>query len=344
MPRFGILGVGNTVAIARQHALALQKIPSVTITALLSRTRARAEAFAQAHCPSAVVCDTLEEFLALVDCVCICTPNQTHAAYAIAALQAGKGVLCEKPLGGTPEQLKQLRQLSACSTQTNLVGYNFRYQPPIKLLRELLHGGKLGTLLWYHEQKGGNRLADFSLPYEWRMDRASGGGSTMDFCSHMLDHYLYLSGERAAQLRTCGTQLRTFVPQRPDGHGGQRRVETEDYTHLSLLGAAGTAITLTASRVGIPCERLELVGSEAMVSWCSQQPEQLLLWQKDAHGVLPQTSQCLACPGTLQQTYDEQAQAFVDAWQAQRPISPSIADGCELLELLQSLLRAGHAE
>lgn len=339
MPRFGIIGVGNTVAIAQQHVLALKKLPDIRITALLSRTRERAEVFAHTHCPDAVVCDTLEAFLALVDCVCICTPNQTHAAYAIAALQAGKGVLCEKPLGGTPEQLETLRQLSLRGAQTNLVGYNFRYQPPVRLLRQLLQDGKLGTILWYQEQKGGNRLADRSIPYEWRMDRASGGGSTMDFCSHMLDHYLYLSGECAAQLHPCSAQLRTFVPQRPDGHGGQRSVQTEDYTHLSLRGANGAAITLTASRVGVPEERIELVGTEGMASWCSRQPEQLLLWQKDARGVLPQAPQVLACPGTLQQTYDEQARVFVEAWQAQRAASPSLADGCELLRLLQTLLQ-----
>lgn len=343
MVRFGIIGVGRTVAIAQRHAEALKKCPEVRITALLSRTRSRAEAFAQTHCPDAVVCGTIQELLELVDCVCICSPNQTHAAYAIAALRAGKGVLCEKPLGGTPEEIAQLRQLSEESGLPNLVGYNFRYQPPVKLLRSMAAEGELGRLLWYREQKGGNRLADSSVPYEWRMSRASGGGSTMDFCSHMLDHYLCLSGARACDLRLRSAMLETYVPQRPDGAGGIQAVETEDFTHLSFTGPDGAAVILTASRVGIPCESLEIVGTRAMASWSDRRPGQLLVWKKDADGRLPAEPQVISCPGSLQQTYDEQDSAFVEAWLNRRAIRPTLAEGLDVLALLQEAIAASEA-
>lgn len=338
MVRFGMIGVGKTVAIARRHAEALKKCPDVQITALFSRTRSRTEEFARSYCPNATICGTLQELLELVDCVCICSPNQTHAAYAIAALQAGKGVLCEKPLGGTPEEIAQLRQLSKESGIPNLVGYNFRYQPPVKLLRSMLEAGELGRLLWYQEQKGGNRLADFSIPYEWRMSRASGGGSTMDFCSHMLDHYLYLSGAHARELHLRCAQMETYAPHRPDGAGGICAVDTEDFTHLSFTGPDGAAVALTASRVGVPYERLEIVGTKAMAAWSSQQPEQLLVWKKDVGGCLPDTPQIFSCPGSLQQTYDEQDCTFVDAWLSRRAVQPSLADGCDVLALLQEAI------
>lgn len=338
MVRFGIIGVGHTVAIAKQHVEALKKLPEVQITALLSRTKTRAEDFSKVHCPSATVCETLEDLLNLVDCVCICSPNHTHAAYAAAALRAGKGVLCEKPLGGTPEELSTLRHLSLTCGTPNMVAYNFRYQAPVQRLHALLHSGELGSILWYQEQKGGNRLADPSIPYEWRMDRRSGGGSTMDFCSHMLDHYLYLSGEPIQSLGLAHAQFRTFVPQRPDGAGGMRTVETEDFSHLCFTGSSGASIVLTASRVGIPCERIEVVCTGGMALYTSLQPEQLLVWRKNADGVLPTSPERLSCPGTLQETYDAQDRAFLDAYLGNRSIHPTLAEGCDLLALLKHTL------
>lgn len=334
MVRFGIIGVGNTVAIAVQHARALQKLPQVRITALLSRTKSRAAAFAQDHCPDAVICDSLDELLPLVDCVCICSPNQTHAAYASASLEAGKGVLCEKPLGGTESELRRLQECSRESRCTNTVAYNFRWEDAFRQLRELLLEGSLGDILWYQEQRGGNRLANAGLPFEWRMEKKSGGGSTMDFCSHMLDHYLYLTGARAKELRLTHADLRTFFPQRPDSCGGVRDVETEDYSRLALHHGC-TEILLTASRVGCPCDQVQIVGTRGMALYSSQNPTELLVWHKNSSGALPTSPEILPCAGTLQGTYDAQDAAFVEAYCRGEPMHPTLEEGCALLELLQ---------
>lgn len=334
MVRFGIVGVGRTVAIARQHADALNKLPQVRITALYSRTKSRAEEFARDHCPLAVVCDSFEQLLEQVDCVCICSPNCTHAFYALQALAARKGVLCEKPLGGSREELEELARVSRACGVTNMVAYNFRYQAAFLQLRRLVQEGIFGKLYWYQEQKGGNRLANANVSYEWRMDKASGGGSTMDFCSHMLDHYLFVSGESAADLHLEDSQCSVMIPVRPDGKGSRRAVETEDFTHLRLTGRDGTQILLTASRVGMPGDRAELAGEKAMALWNGLEPDVLLLWQKDETGALAAEPQRISCDDVLQQTYDRQDAAFVAAFQAGKAIQPDLAEGCQLLHIL----------
>lgn len=344
MLRFGLIGVGNTVAIARQHAEALKKLPDVKITALLSRTRSTMETFAGAYCPEAALCNSIEELLELVDCVCICSPNRTHSAYAIAALRAGKHVLCEKPLGGTSEELSELKRISSETALTNLVAYNFRYQAPIKKLHSMFSAGELGDMLWYQEQKGGNRLSNFSVPYEWRMSKASGGGSTTDFCSHMLDHFLFLSGTKASDMKLRYAQMETYVPQRPDGCGGMCAVETEDFTHLCFTAPGNVSVALIASRVGSPCDRLEIVCTKAMISWSGLQPESLLVWRKDSNGCMAAEPEVISCPGTLQQTYDEQDKAFVDACLHGQGIRPNLADGCDLLAVLQDCITVASAE
>lgn len=338
MLRFGLIGVGNTVAIAKNHAQALAGRADARITALLSRTRSHTLAFAQAYCPDAKICDTLEELLALSDCVLICSPNATHAAYALAALRAGKHVLCEKPLGGTDEELEQLQRESERCKTVNAAAYNYRFLDAFEKLYARIQSGEFGRILWYAEQKGGNRLANAGLPLEWRMERGT-GGSTMDFCSHMLCHALHFTGLQPQQLHLEDAALRRYIPQRRDAQGVLRPVGSEDYSALRLTGENDLSITLLASRVGVPCEQLQIVGTKAMACYNSLESTVFRIWHKDAVDSFGEAEQ-ITCDASIQRSYVRQMDEFIRCVKAGRAMHPTLAEGCQILRLLQQAVKA----
>ena len=335
MVRIGMIGTGSTFAIADYHAEALQRIPEAKITALFSRRRESAMLFAKKHRLDARVCDTYAQALEAADCVCICSPNSTHAAYAMQALREKKGVLCEKPLGGSEEELLRLEKLARETAVCNMVAYNTRYSPEIKLLKRLMGAGAIGRVFWYREKKGGNRLADPRVPYEWRMESGQ-GGSMMDFTSHMLDHFLFLTGQEPGCLRRGHAVYKTFIPERPDGAGCMKKVLSDDYSQLALEDADGAEVSLTSSRVGIPFGGIELVGENGMAYFSEAQPRTVYYWEKK-QGRFAAEPEKLAVEGAGD-TFFEQDRAFIRAVMERKGIAPGLPYGCALLKFLKQTM------
>ena len=187
-----------------------------------------------------------------VQLVDICTPGDTHAEIAIAALDAGKHVLCEKPLGNTLAEAEAMAAAAARAAQHGvraMVGFNYRRVPAIALARRLINDGRIGGLRHVRAAYLQDWLADVSVPLTWRLDQErAGSGALGDIGAHAVDLAQYLSGEH---LTGVSGVLNTFVPERPvAGDPGQTGpVTVDDAALFSGRLASGALAAFEATRV-----------------------------------------------------------------------------------------------
>jgi len=180
-----------------------------------------------------------------VDLVDVCTPGSSHAEISIAALEAGKHVLCEKPLANTVEEARAMAaaaERAAAGGVRAMVGFNFRRVPAVALARELVEAGRLGALRHVRAAYLGSHLLDPELPLVWRLQAAeAGSGALGDLGAHAIDLAQYLAGDRIAGVSAL---TETFVRERPlaDGSGGQLGPVTVDDAALFIARFVGGAL------------------------------------------------------------------------------------------------------
>ncbi|NHT19003.1 Gfo/Idh/MocA family oxidoreductase [Cellulomonas sp. IC4_254] len=151
-----------------------------------------------------------------VDLVDICTPGRTHAEIAVAALEAGKHVLCEKPLANTIEEAEAMvaaAEAAAARGVRSMVGYTYRRVPAVQLARQLVADGRIGSVRHVRVQYLQDWLADPEAPLSWRLDKQqAGSGALGDIGSHAVDLAQFITGER---LTGVSGLMETFVHERP---------------------------------------------------------------------------------------------------------------------------------
>ncbi|WP_371663682.1 Gfo/Idh/MocA family protein [Streptomyces sp. NBC_00280] len=151
-----------------------------------------------------------------VDLVDICTPGDSHAEIALAALAAGKHVLCEKPLANTVEEAMAMTEAAEEAErrgQLAMVGFNYRRLPATALARSMVAEGRLGTLRHVRVTYLQDWLVDPEFPLTWRLRKeAAGSGALGDLGAHIVDLAQYLVGEPLAGVSAL---TETFVRQRP---------------------------------------------------------------------------------------------------------------------------------
>ncbi|MFN2628533.1 MAG: Gfo/Idh/MocA family protein [Gaiellaceae bacterium] len=155
-------------------------------------------------------------------------PNDLHAAPTIAAAEAGKHVVCEKPLGRNADESYEIWQRVAATGVQHMTAFNYRFVPAVRLARELIEAGELGEPHHFrgrYLQEWGPTTADV-----WRFDRdAAGSGALGDLGAHVIDLSRYLVGE----ISSIVGSIRTFVPGRSVDDAFEAVVEFEG-------GAVGT--------------------------------------------------------------------------------------------------------
>lgn len=151
-----------------------------------------------------------------VDLVDVCTPSHTHAEIAVAALEAGKHVVCEKPLANTvaeAERMVTAAEQAAPSGARATVGFTYRRVPAVALARRLVAAGRVGTVRHVRAQYLQDWLSDENTPMSWRLDRASAGsGALGDIGAHVIDMAQFVTGSR---IRSVAGMVETFVDTRP---------------------------------------------------------------------------------------------------------------------------------
>ena len=165
-----------------------------------------------------------------IDLVDICTPGDTHAEIAVAALAAGKHVLCEKPLANTVAEAESMAAAARSAPgQQAMVGFSYRRTPAVALARQMVADGAIGTVRQVRAQYLQDWLADEKSPLTWRLDKErAGSGALGDVGAHIVDAVEFVTGQQVAGVSGL---LETFVKQRP--MPGERAAGT------SIGGTAG---------------------------------------------------------------------------------------------------------
>jgi predicted dehydrogenase len=151
-----------------------------------------------------------------VQLVDVCTPGSSHAEIAIAALEAGKHVLCEKPLANSVDEARAMERAAAAARGRgvrSMVGFNYRRVPAVAFARQLVAAGRLGEIRHVRAQYLQDWVADPEFPLVWRLRREeAGSGALGDIGAHIVDLTQYVSGQRITGV--CGL-TETFVRHRP---------------------------------------------------------------------------------------------------------------------------------
>lgn len=198
--RIGIIGTGS---ISEAHLGAYNRNPEAKISAICDLNEERARKVAQKYNAEKVYTD-YRELLADpgIDAVSICTWNNTHAQFAIAAVQAGKHVLVEKPLCRTVEEALQVEQAVRASGKLLQVGYVRRFDPNVEVIRQFIDNGEFGNL-YYAKASTLRRLGN---PGGWFSDvTRSGGGPLIDIGVHVIDLCWYLMGRPKVKTISANT-------------------------------------------------------------------------------------------------------------------------------------------
>ena len=207
-----------------------------------------------------------------IDVVDICTPNNLHAEIAIAAAQAGKMILCEKPLAmNGPEGLKMVAAVEKAKVP-NMVWYNYRRIPAVTLAKQLIDEGRLGKIFHYRAKFLQDWTISADLPQGgtalWRLDvEAAGSGVTGDLLAHCIDTALWLNGG----LASLSAMTETFVKERKHTLTGKvEKVGIDDACAFMGRFANGSLATFESTRYARGHKALytfEINGEKASIFW-----------------------------------------------------------------------------
>ncbi len=178
-----------------------------------------------------------------VEVVSITTPNALHAQMAIAALEAGKHVWCEKPMAPSLDESERMAAAAHAAGQVAILGYNYIQSPAARYIGALLNSGAIGPLNHFRLEMDEDYLADAEAPFSWRSQASSGYGALDDFVVHPLSLITTLIG---APIEVFGEMSKPYQD-RPDG-GGRRPVETCDIATALIRMADGVTGTIQANR------------------------------------------------------------------------------------------------
>lgn len=172
-------------------------------------------------------------------------PNDAHAEPSIAAAQAGKHILCEKPLARNAREAAQMLEAVEKTGVVHMVAHNYRFVPAIRLAYDLIRSGQLGEIYHFRAVYLQEWIMDPNFPFVWRLDKnVSGSGALGDLGSHIIDLARFLVGEP----RKVSALAKTFIKQRPVPGGGTGEVTVDDAFVATVEFETGAIGTLEASR------------------------------------------------------------------------------------------------
>lgn len=300
-----------------------------------------------------------------VDIVDVCTPGDTHAEIAVAALEAGKHVLCEKPLANSVAEAETMADAAKAARARgvrSMVGFTYRRVPAIKLARSLVADGQLGEVRHVRAQYLQDWLIDPQAPLSWRLDKTrAGSGALGDIGAHIIDLTQYITGERIVGVSAI---LETFVKERPvaASFGGLAGTAGEGTGPVTVDDAAiflgrfsgGALATFEATRFATGRKnsiRIEINGSDGSLAFDFEDMNVLHLLQ-NSDGAAAGFRRILVTepehpyiaawwpPGHVlgyEHGFTHQAVDFVTAIAEGRDPEPSFADGLNVQRVLAAV-------
>ncbi|MXQ13000.1 Gfo/Idh/MocA family protein [Microvirga makkahensis] len=179
-----------------------------------------------------------------IDVVSITTPNAFHPEMAIAALEAGKHVWCEKPMATRLEDAERMLAAARASGRVAALGYNYIQNPVMRLIRRILDEGRIGAVNHVRIEMDEDFMADPEDLFSWKSEASSGHGALDDFGVHPLSLLQVLVG---GVRRVCGHMVKPHAD-RPVPDGGRRAVETFDIATVLMELGSGASGLLAVNR------------------------------------------------------------------------------------------------
>jgi predicted dehydrogenase len=296
----------------------------------------------------------LDELLSTdVDLIHVCTPNNTHLPVALKVLEAGKHVICEKPLATSAKDAAGLLAAAQEAGVVATVPFVYRYHPMVRELRTRVAAGDAGRITSLH----GSYLQDWLAGAEdqnWRVDDQAGGPSRAfaDIGSHWCDLTEFATGDRIAAI---SAQTRTVRERR-----GGVAVRTEDLVAAQFRTVAGVVGTVVVSQVAAGRKNrlyLEVSGTESSFGFDQEDPERLWVGRRDGSRLLTRDPETLSPPAARvsrlpaghAQGYQDAFDFFVaDSYAAVRGDHPDglpdFAAGARSARLVDAVLRSAAAD
>jgi predicted dehydrogenase len=363
--RSAIIGTGF---MGRTHLEALRRVSGVEVYMIVANRLSEARNLAAASGVDRIGDDyrkVLED--PAVDVVHICTPNHLHFPIAKAALEAGKHVVCEKPLATSAGEGRSLVALARKLGLRNCTNHNLRYYPLVQQMRRMREEGELGEILVAQGTYSQDWLL-YDTDWNWRIDSKVNGPSRVmaDIGSHWCDMLEHVTGERITSV--CA-DLKTFhaARKRPktavESFAGKLLkpeecdevpIDTEDFgSVLFRIGPAGRG-AFTASQVSAGRKNrlnIEIYGTKASVAWDQERPDELWIGNRNSNNQLivkdpsllkPAARSYADYPGghsegyadTFKQVFRRFYQSIADPDAA--PEYPQFADGLRQLQILEA--------
>jgi predicted dehydrogenase len=291
------VGVAGLGFIGPAHIEALRRIPGIEVVAIsensknLAKEKAALLGIEKYH---GNFNDLLKED---IDCVHICTPNNLHYEMAKSALEAGKHIVCEKPLATTAEEGENLLEQAKKKGIIHAVHFNIRYYPLVRQMKIMREKGELGEVYSII----GSYLQDwlfYETDYNWRLEPELSGKSKAiaDIGSHLMDLLEYISGLKITEVMADFNTIHPVrkKPLKPvETYSGKMLkpedfakvpISTEDYATVMLRFDNGNKGVITVSQVDAGRKNrlsLEISGSKETYAWCSESPNELWVGKRD---------------------------------------------------------------
>lgn len=285
--RFGLIGTGF---MGKAHAIALRsvgtvfpEVPAPQLDCLVDRDIAHAKECAEAwgfHRSGddwQALCNDHD-----IDVVSICTPNHLHKEMSVAAAAAGKHIWCEKPLGLSAPEAKEIWQAAEQAGVRTSMGFNYMCNPLLALAREIVESGEIGEVFNFRSSYQEDYLSDPLAPFSWRCLRSQGGsGALNDLGTHLINMAEYLLGPLSS---VYGSLVTVHTHRTDPATGESREVENEDIAQVLVRFARGSVGTMEISRVGTGKKcglDFEIHGSKGALMFDQERMNEIRLFRTD---------------------------------------------------------------
>ena len=309
-----------------------------------------------------------------VELVDVCTPGASHAEISIAALRAGKHVLCEKPLANTLAEAEAMTleaEYAAERGVRTMVGFNYRRVPAVAFARQMIAEGRLGTIRHVRAVYLQDWIVDPEFPLVWRLraDEA-GSGAIGDIAAHIVDMTQYLLGDRLAGVSAL---TETFIKERPlpadsaggglhaTGANGRGTVTVDDAVVFIARFAGGALATYEATRFATGRKnalRVEINGESGSLAFDLEALNELQFFDRSGPATTQGFRRIIVTepdhpymsawwpPGHIigyEHSFTHEMRDLLEAIAAKRDPAPSFRDGLQVQRVLDAVARSAAA-
>ncbi len=364
--------VVGTGFMGRVHTEAIRRLGNVEVAMVAAENDELAASFASQTGVEKIVTDYRQVLKTPeIEAVHICTPNALHFPIAKAAMEAGKNVLCEKPLAMSSGEAKELVDLAAKKKLANCLNHNLRFYPVLQHVRAMIASGELGEIQVVQGTYSQDWLL-YDTDWNWRIVAKENGPLRVmgDIGSHWMDMIMHLTGlpitSLCADLNTFHKTrkrpkkaVETFAGKtlRPEDYE-EVPIDTEDYGAVMLKLGERARGAFTVSQVNVGCKnrfQVEIFGSKAGAIWNQERPDELWIGHRNEPNQLllkdPSLLDAKArsyadLPGGHSEGYDDAHKQCFRRFYAKvadpaAPVEyPTFQDGYRMMQILEKVIES----